>query len=145
MEQVKDVPSYIRKMYENNNFMVNFGVEIGEIQNGSAEVSLNLDPAKHFNHNGVCHGGALLALADSVLGVTGASVGCRVATLSYNMNFIRNVNTATRVTVRGRIVHSGRTTMVIQSEMRDEKGTLMAEIATTMFVMGHYEEIPAKW
>lgn len=48
MEQVKDVPAYIRQMYTDNNFMTKFGVHIGEIKCGSAEVSIDVDPAKHF-------------------------------------------------------------------------------------------------
>ena len=49
MEQVKDVPAYIRQMYTDNNFMTQFGVHIGEIKCGSAEVSIDVDPAKHFS------------------------------------------------------------------------------------------------
>ena len=45
VEQVKDVPAYIRQMYTDNNFMTQFGVHIGEIKCGSAEVSIDVDPA----------------------------------------------------------------------------------------------------
>ena len=95
MEQVKDVPAYIRQMYTDNHFMTKFGVHIGEIKCGSAEVSIDVDPAKHFNHRDICHGGVMLALADSVLGVTGASVGAVVATLNFSMNFIKGVHEPT--------------------------------------------------
>ena len=47
VEQVKDVPAYIREMYKNNCFMNEFGVEIGEITCGSAVVSIKLNPEKH--------------------------------------------------------------------------------------------------
>lgn len=145
MEQVKDVPAYIRAMYRQNNFMNNFGVQIGEIKCGSAEVSIDIDPAKHFNHRGICHGGVFTALADSVLGVTGASVGAKVATLNFSMNFIKNVHDAEHVSVRSRVRHHGRTTMVIEAEMTDHRGILMATILTTMFIVGRFEEIPAEW
>lgn len=145
MEQVKDVPAYIRAMYRQNNFMNNFGVQIGEIKCGSAEVSIDIDPAKHFNHRGICHGGVFTALADSVLGVTGASVGAKVATLNFSMNFIKNVHDAEHVSVRSRVRHHGRTTMVIEAEMTDHRGILMATVLTTMFIVGRFEEIPAEW
>lgn len=145
VEQVKDVPAYIRKMYGYNSFMCNFGVHIDEITCGGAVVSIDIDPLKHFNHRGICHGGVLTALADSVLGVTGASVGAAVATLNFSMNFIRNVHSAGRVYVRSRIRHNGHSTMVIEAEMYDAEDTLMAKILTTMFVVGRFEEIPAKW
>lgn len=35
--------------------------------------------------------------------------------------------------------------MVIEAEMYDAEDTLMATILTTMFVVGRFEEIPAKW
>ena len=92
VEQVKDVPAYIRKMYGYNSFMNTFGVHIDEITCGGAVVSIDIDPQKHFNHRGICHGGVFTALADSVLGVTGASVGAAVATLNFSMNFIKNVH-----------------------------------------------------
>lgn len=145
MEQVSDVPAYIRKMYGYNSFMTQFGVSIDEIKCGSAVVSINVDPLKHFNHRGVCHGGVLTALSDSVLGVTGASVGAAVATLNFSMNFIRNVHSAGRIYVKSNIRHHGRTTMVIEAEMYDEEDSLLATILTTMFVVGRFEEIPAKW
>lgn len=145
MEQVKDVPAYIRKMYGYNSFMTQFGVSIDEIKCGSATVSINIEPMKHFNHRGICHGGVLTALADSVLGVTGASVGAAVATLNFSMNFIRNVHSGGRIYVTSNIRHHGRTTMVIEAEMYDETESLMATILTTMFVVGKFEEIPEKW
>ena len=79
------------------------------------------------------------------MGVTGASVGAAVATLNFSMNFIRNVHSAGRVYVRSRIRHNGHSTMVIEAEMYDAEDTLMATILTTMFVVGRFEEIPAKW
>lgn len=145
VEQVKDVPAYIREMYRYNSFMNQFGVEIGEITCGGATVSIKLDPTKHFNHRGICHGGVLTALADSVLGVTGASVGAAVATLNFSMNFIKNVHSEERIFVKSSIRHHGRTTMVIEAEMHDEDNHLMATILTTMFIVGRFEEIPEKW
>lgn len=145
MEQVKDVPAYIRQMYTENNFMRQFGVHIGEIKCGSAQVSLDIDPAKHFNHRDICHGGVMLALADSVLGVTGASVGAVVATLNFSMNFIKGVHKPTTLTVSSHIKHAGHSTMVIEAEMTDTEKNLIGTILTTMFIVGRFEEIPAKW
>ena len=138
MEQVKDVPAYIRQMYTDNNFMTKFGVHIGEIKCGSAEVSIDVDPAKHFNHRDICHGGVMLALADSVLGAV-------VATLNFSMNFIKGVHEPTTLTVRSHIKHSGHSTMVIEAEMTDSKEHLIGTILTTMFVVDRFKEIPAKW
>ena len=87
----------------------------------------------------------MLALADSVLGVTGASVGAVVATLNFSMNFIKGVHEPTTLTVRSHIKHSGHSTMVIEAEMTDSKEHLIGTILTTMFVVDRFKEIPAKW
>ena len=145
MEQVQDVPAYIRKMYAKNNFMNEFGVHIDEIKCGSVVVSINVDPVKHFNHRNICHGGVMLALADSVLGVTGASVGAAVATLNFSMNFIKGVHKPTTLFVASKIKHAGHTTMVIEAEMTDAENHLIGTILTTMFIVSRFEEIPAKW
>ncbi len=145
LELVKDVPAYIRSMYVENNFMTTFGVHIDEIKCGSVVVSIELDPAKHFNHRGICHGGVMLALADSVLGVTGASVGAAVATLNFSMNFIKGVHKPTKLFVRSRVKHHGHSTMVIEAEMADAENRLIGTILTTMFIVDRFEEIPSKW
>lgn len=144
-EQVKDVPEYIRKMYGYNSFVNSFGISVDEISCGSAVLSIEIDPLKHFDHRGFCHGGVLTALADSVLSVTGASAGAAVATLNLSMNFIRNVHNAGRISVKSKIRHHGRTTMVIEAEMFDEEHTVLATFLSTMLVVGKFEEIPKKW
>ena len=145
VEQVKDVPAFIRSMYAENNFMNTFGVHIDKIECGHVVVSIKVDPVKHFNHRNICHGGVMLALADSVLGVTGASVGAVVATLNFSMNFIKGVHKPTTLTVRSHIKHAGHSTMVIEAEMIDAEKNLIGTILTTMFIVGRFEEIPAKW
>lgn len=145
MELVRDVPAYIWEMYKENNFMVKFGISIDEIHNGSAVVSIMIDPELHFNHRGVCHGGVLIALADAVLGVTCASVGAKVATLSTGMNFIRPVTKPGRVYVRSKITHHGRTTITVDSSLYNAEDKLTATITNVMYVLERFEEIPAVW
>ena len=145
VEQVKDVPAYIRSMYAENNFMNTFGVHIDEIKCGNVVVSIDVDPVKHFNHRNICHGGVMLALADSVLGVTGASVGAAVATLNFSMNFIKGVHKPTTLFVHSSIKHHGHTTMVIEAEMTDSENNLIGTILTTMFIVDRFKEIPARW
>ncbi len=141
-----DIPSRIRQIYDGNHFMHDFfHVSIDEIRCGHVTVSLQTDPALHANHRGLVHGGVLAALADSVTGVTGASVGAAVVTVSMTMNFIRNTRPGERIRVVSRIVHRGRTTMVIEASMRDEDDRLMAEMMSTMMIVGHFPDIPERW
>lgn len=141
-----DIPARIRKIYDRNCFMHDFfHVKIDEIRCGHVTVSLQTDPKKHANHRGLVHGGVLAALADSVTGVTGATVGAAVVTVSMTMNFIRNTRPGETISVSSRIVHRGRTTMVIEASMKDEEGRLMAEMMSTMMIVGHFPDIPETW
>lgn len=146
MAYVTNVPDYIRNIYSENAFMHDFfKINIDEIHCGSATISIKIEEAKHLNHRHVVHGGVMTALADSVLGVTGASVGKQVVTLSFNMNFIRNIEKNDTMRVISNIKHNGHKTMVIEAKMFDSKNRLMATVLTTMFIVGTFEEIPEKW
>ena len=121
------------------------GIDIDDIRCGKVTVSLLTDPRKHTNHREVLHGGVMMALADSVTGVTGASVGAVVVTVSLTMSFIRNARPGSRIRVKSRITHNGRTTIVIAAEMYDEDDKLMANILADMMIVDHFPEIPRKW
>jgi len=141
-----DIPARIREVYEYNCFMSDFfHIHIDEVHCGNCQVSLHIEHDKHANHRNVVHGGVLTALADSVLGVTGASVGEIVVTVSFTMNFIRNIDFDGTVKMISHVKHHGRTTMVIEGEMYDDKGRLMATMMTTMMNVGRFEGVPAKW
>lgn len=141
-----DIPARIREIYKHNCFMSDyFHINIDEIHCGSAQVSLHIEHDKHANHRNVVHGGALTALADSVLGVTGASVGEAVVTVSFSMNFISNTSFDGTVRMISKIKHHGKTTMVITGEMYDEKDRLIATMMTSMMNVDKIEGIPCKW
>ena len=134
-----DVPARIREIYKHNCFMID------EIYCGGAQVSLHIEHDKHANHRNVTHGGVLTALADSVLGVTGASVGEAVVTVNFSMDFISNVSMDGTVRMISNIKHHGRTTMVIVGEMYDNKNRLLATMMASMVNVDKIEGIPSKW
>ena len=127
MNTVTDVAAHIKQIWSSSAFMNLLKIEIDEIHCGGATVKMPIDFDIHTNHWLGVHGGALAALADTVMGITGASVGEVVQTLSFNINFI------------------SKTTMVIMAEMTDEQNNLLAAITTTMFIAGHFNEIPREW
>lgn len=142
----EDIIARIREIYAPNHFMMDyFHISIDEIRCGSVTVSLRTDPAKHCNHRGVIHGGVMAALADSVTGVTGASMGCMVVTVSMTLDYIRNIQPGKKMTVTSHVRHCGRTTMSIAAEMRDEDGKLMSNILASMMIIDHFPEIPKHW
>lgn len=86
---------------------------------------------------GVIHGGALMTLADS-LGATCAFLnlpaGATTATLESKTNFFRPI---TQGAVHGTTtpIHVGRTTIVVQTDLRDDAGKRVALVTQTQAVI----------
>ena len=145
MNTVTDVAVHIKQIWSSSAFMNLLKIEIDEIHCGGATVKMPIDFDIHTNHWLGVHGGALAALADAVMGITGASVGEVVQTLSFNINFISNLPGTGTAIVKSQVKHHGQTTMVIMAEMTDEQNNLLTAITTTMFIAGHFNEIPREW
>jgi len=86
---------------------------------------------------GLMHGGAVMTLADS-LGAVCAFLnlpeGASTSTISSSTNFFRGVRDGE---VRGvtRPLHVGRTTIVVQTELRDASDKLVALVTQTQAVL----------
>lgn len=87
---------------------------------------------------GLLHGGVVMALADSAggalafanlpEGATGTS------TIESKTNFLRGVRGGT-VRAQARVLHAGRTTIVIETELRGDDGKLVAKVTQTQAVL----------
>jgi uncharacterized protein (TIGR00369 family) len=86
---------------------------------------------------GVLHGGALMALADS-LGALCAFLnlpaGAGTATIESKTNFFRAVRDGQVIAV-ARPLHVGRTTIVVQTDIRDDGGRRVAQVTQTQAVL----------
>jgi 1,4-dihydroxy-2-naphthoyl-CoA hydrolase len=86
---------------------------------------------------GVLHGGVLMAAADS-LGAICAFLnlpsGASTATMESKTNFFRPVR-AGRVSGVARPVHVGRSSIVVQTELSDDDGRLVALVIQTQAVL----------
>ena len=87
---------------------------------------------------GVCHGGALMAFADTV-GAVGTvanlPAGARTTTIESKTNFMGAARVDTRVTAEFVPLHRGRTTQVWQTTIRSEDGKLVAVVTQTQMVL----------
>ena len=86
---------------------------------------------------GVLHGGALMAMADS-LGAICAFLnlppGAGTSTIESKTNMFRGVR-AGRVTATSTPLHVGRTTIVVQTDLRDDRGKRVALVTQTQAVI----------
>src|SRR5262245_31042767 len=86
---------------------------------------------------GVLHGGVLMGLADSLGGICAflnLPAGSATSTIESKTNFFRAVRSGV---VRGTAqpIHVGRTTIVVQTELRDDAEHLVALVIQTQAVL----------
>ena len=87
---------------------------------------------------GVLHGGAMMALADT-LGAVGTVLnlqpGQGTTTMESKTNFFGPGVEGTTVTAECIPLHRGRTTMVWETSVRSPEGKLLAKVTQTQFVL----------
>ncbi len=86
---------------------------------------------------GVLHGGALMALADSVgayCAVLNLPSGAGTATIESKTNFFRAVREGF-VEAVSTPLHVGRTTIVVQTDLHDSSGRRVARVTQTQAVI----------
>jgi 1,4-dihydroxy-2-naphthoyl-CoA hydrolase len=87
--------------------------------------------------NGLLHGGAIMALADSAGAtcvVLNLPEGAGTATIESKTNFFRAVRDG-RVVAGSRPLHVGSSTIVVETEVRDDKDRLVAKATQTQAVL----------
>jgi len=118
-------------------FAVTLGVELDTA--GAAEVRGHLAWAERLcTAGGMLHGGALMALADSLGGICAQlnlPPGARTATISSATVFLGGVRDGV-VTGVTRPLHAGRTVIVVQTDLTDSAGRMAAQVTQTQAVLG---------
>jgi 1,4-dihydroxy-2-naphthoyl-CoA hydrolase len=87
---------------------------------------------------GILHGGAFMALADTLGGV-GAFLNLtprtRTATVESKTNFLRPAKIGTKVTAKSRLINRGRTLLLWQTEVHDSEGRLLALVSQSQMIV----------
>jgi uncharacterized protein (TIGR00369 family) len=113
------------------------GVEIKEVTLDKVVASMLVRPDLCTAGN-ACHGGALMAFADTVGAVgtvTSLAPGERTTTLESKTNFMGAAPVNTRVLAESIPLHKGRTTQVWQTTLKTEAGKLVAVVTQTQIVL----------
>jgi uncharacterized protein (TIGR00369 family) len=111
------------------------GVELTAV--GPDEVRGRMDWApERCTAGGILHGGALMTLADAagaVCAFLNLPAGATTATIESKTNFFRAVREG-HVEAVARPLHVGRTTIAVQTELRDGSGRLVGQTTQTQSV-----------
>ena len=113
------------------------GMRLVELGDGEAAFELEADPERHANPMGTVHGGILCDLADAAMGCAYASrlgEGESFTTVELKANFLRPVRSGL-LTARARVVKGGRTLGLVECDVVDEHGELVARAGSTCMTL----------
>lgn len=112
-----------------------FGIQLLEFGEGRAVCEMEATEDMR-NHQGVCHGGCISALADSSMGAAVATAlpqGERHMSFDLKLTFMRPVQIGQCVRSTGKAVHLGRRTAVGEAELHVD-GELVATASASFIV-----------
>lgn len=105
---------------------------------GGGRSVLEMDAGeRHWNPMGGVHGGVFCDLADAAMGIAYASTledGESFTTVELKINFLRPVREATLV-AEGFVVNRGRNMGLVECEVRDADGRLVAKATSTCLTL----------
>ncbi len=126
--------AFSMSMVEKNPFMQWNRIEVDELDADHCLTHVDLQH-EQTNPNGYAHGGLLYTIADTGASALARADGRNYSTLDSDIHYLRNVKGG-RIIGESRIIRRGRTTVVVETEIRGEDKNLLARVTTTMFCIG---------
>jgi len=112
------------------------GFDLISVKSGEALIEFQATEA-HANPMGTLHGGVLCDVADAAMGIAFSSnldEGESFTTLELKINFLKPIWKA-RLVATGRVVKQGRTVGLVECDIIDEKGNLVARATSTCMAL----------
>lgn len=116
---------------QSDGFIQHNHIRVTAIEEDYTAVELEIVP-ESCNPYGIPHGGAYYTMADTAAGIAARRNGRRYVTQNSAMQFISTVTGGT-VRAEARVIHRGRTTCVVRSEIRSDTGKLLVTGDFTFF------------
>ena len=113
------------------------GFRLLSVAPGRTQFELETDLERHANPMGTVHGGILCDLADAAMGFAYASAleeNETFTTLELKINFLRPV-WHTRLTASANVVQRGRTVGLVECDITDAEGRLVARASSTCMTL----------
>ena len=93
----------------------------------------------HYNPIGSVHGGFITTILDTVMGCALHSIldqGFSYTTLELKANFTKAVTLESgKLIAEGRVIHSGKSTALLEADLKCEKGILYAHGTSTCIIL----------
>jgi uncharacterized protein (TIGR00369 family) len=128
-------PPELRERLRSSNTAKQLGFVLVESGPGRVVLEMRVEE-RHKQVHGVVHGGVLAALADTAGGMAtymACRRGTRVATVELKINYLDAVEGG-HVLAEARVIRLGRHLAVVDCDLRDDGGRLVAKALLTFFV-----------
>jgi 1,4-dihydroxy-2-naphthoyl-CoA hydrolase len=125
----------LRRRLQENSTSKQMGFRLIKASRGRVQLRMKVD-SRHLQAHGVVHGGVLAALADTSGGLAtymACPLGTRVATIEMKINYLEGVERGS-VTSDAKVVRIGRHIAVVDCDVTDDAGRLVAKALMTFFV-----------
>ena len=132
----KSVLEKVRERSLANPFPKYNHIQLSVLEEDHVEVYVDLKP-ESMNYAGAVHGGLLFTMADFCAATTARTDGRKYVTLDAEVHYLKNVKEG-RITARSRLVHRGRTSVLVDVNVCSEDEKLLFTARVTMFCVGEY-------
>jgi uncharacterized protein (TIGR00369 family) len=136
-EQEERFREIVEDRTKNSPFYTHIGMKIVGLGPGESRMRITVEDFLR-NAGGIVHGGAIASLADASAGVALATLvpggSKRVITLEQKINFMAAAWEG-NLHGTGRVLRKGKEIGVVEAEVRDDKGTLVAKSMATFLII----------
>lgn len=133
---MQDKTTEIQSFFYRNNAFVRFlGTQIEEVRPGYGRTSLTIQE-HHTNLAGLMHGGVLMSLADTAVGVACVAYGKKVVTLNMNTSFIKNIGIGEKAIAVAETISKGNRIILADCLVTNTTGELLAKLQCTFYIIG---------
>ena len=138
---MKEMPAWLKahllSINERSSYAKYLQMEIIDLCEGEIVVSM-LVRHELTNLSGLLHGGAEGSLLDMAMNLACFSLGRRATVLGFNTNFLGGAKEGERVRAFAKVLHSGKSTMVVEGRILDSRGKLLAKGRGTFLGTGRF-------
>lgn len=130
--------SLLFQQYRETPFHTLLGLEIQILESGHSVLVLPLNHS-HMNYRDITHGGVLMTLCDSAMGMAVRSLGRPSVTLEMNISFLDMTQEGEELVAEGRVLRKGSSIHVCEAEVRKEN-RLVAKARGTFYILPDDQE-----
>lgn len=133
---IEEKYKHLMTFFDSQKFIHHLGVEISDLSEGYCEMTLDYDD-RWSQQNGFFHGGVIGTLADTVAGAAAATMMAEqgnCVTSEYKINLLTPAK-GERMIATGKIIKSGRSLKVVESNVYVMNGSERRHCATALVTL----------